>query len=161
MAGTYKTVLAIDTAITSINSPNYFWFTAPTQRPPPQPPSTTLSIVYGNSANLDTTTSVWTCPATGLLQFTFSIFCESYSGYPEWCFFHNGTVLNVVQVPSNSSQGLTSVGPFVTPAKAGDTFQWTFNFFSDSSPPVLVSGPGNFWQGFMIAWVYCGIRGHC
>jgi len=30
MAGTYKTVLAIDTVIGSINAPNYFWFTAPT-----------------------------------------------------------------------------------------------------------------------------------
>jgi len=28
--GTYKTVLAIDTVIASINAPNYFWFTNPT-----------------------------------------------------------------------------------------------------------------------------------
>jgi len=51
MAGTNKTVLDIDTAITSINAPNYFWFTSLTlsgTRPPPQPPSTTLShgVVY-------------------------------------------------------------------------------------------------------------------
>jgi len=30
MAGTYKTVSKIDTAIASINAPNYFWFTGPT-----------------------------------------------------------------------------------------------------------------------------------
>jgi len=30
MAGTYKTVAAIDTAIAAINAPNYFWFTDPT-----------------------------------------------------------------------------------------------------------------------------------
>jgi len=42
------------------------------------------------------------------------------------------------------------VGPFITPAKVGNTFQWQFNFFDDSSPPVLVNNTGCFWQGLMI-----------
>jgi len=94
---------------------------------------------------------VWTCPATGLWQFTFSIFCEDYSGYPAWYFFHNGTVVNEIQLAANGGQWLTSDGLFITPAKAGDTFQWQFDFVNDSSPPTLVSGVGNFWQGLMIA----------
>jgi len=27
---------------------------------------------------------MWTCPAAGLWQFTFSIFCQNYTGYPSW-----------------------------------------------------------------------------
>jgi len=43
------------------------------------------------------------------------------------------------------------VGPFITPAEAGDTLQWQFNFFDNTSPPVVVNGTGCFWQGLMIA----------
>jgi len=89
-AGTYKTVAAINTAIATINAPNYFWFTAPTLSGTegnftPIPWGT---INYGNPANLDTTTGMWTCPATGLWQFTFSIYYEAYLGYPSWNLYH-------------------------------------------------------------------------
>jgi len=53
--------------------------------------------------------------------------------------------------PQMVVSGLPQMALFVSPTKAGDTFQWEFNFVNDSSPPVLVSGPGNFWQGLMIA----------
>jgi len=49
MAGTYKTVLAIDTAIASINAPNYFWFTSPGTEND-FTPIPWESIVYGNPA---------------------------------------------------------------------------------------------------------------
>jgi len=77
MVGTYKTVAAIDTAIAAINAPNYFWFTAPTLSENNFTPIPWGTINYGNPANLDTTTGVWTCPATGLWQFTFSIYYEA------------------------------------------------------------------------------------
>jgi len=126
--GTYKTVASIDTAIAAINAPNFFWFTNPTLSGTETTSSDTIynsipwtSITYGNPANLDTTTGVWTCPATGLWQFTFSIFCENYSSYTAWVFFHNGTVVSEVQLPANGGQWLTSDGPFITPTKAGNT----------------------------------------
>jgi len=79
-AGTYKTVSAIDTVIASINAPNYFWFTSLTLSGPENDftPIPWGSIVYGNPANLDTTTGMWTCSAAGLWQFTFSIYYEAY-----------------------------------------------------------------------------------
>jgi len=89
---------------------------------------------------------MWTCPAAGLWQFTFSI----YTGYPSWNLYQNGTHVALIEQASNGVQYITSLGSFITPAKAGDTFQWQ-SHVSDSSPPVLVSGPGNFWQGLMIA----------
>jgi len=86
MAGTYKTVSANDTAIAAINAPNYFWFTAPTRSGTENDftPIPWGTIVNSNPANLDTTTGVWTCPAAGLWQFTFSIYYEAYLGYPSW-----------------------------------------------------------------------------
>jgi len=94
---------------------------------------------------------MWTCPSAGLWQFTFSIFCQYYTGYPSWNLYQNGTVVTLIEQASNGAQWLTSVGPFITPAKAGNTFQWKFQFVDDSSPPVVVNGPGCFWQGLMIA----------
>jgi len=164
-AGTYNTVSKIDTAIWDINTPDFFWFTDPNISDATEntfAPIPWGSIVYGNPANLDTTTGMWTCPTAGLWQFTFSIFFQNYSGYPGWNLYQNGTVvtvieqasITVIEQASNGAQWLTSVGPFITPAKAGNTFQWLLNFFDDSSPPVVVSGPGNFWQGLMIALGY-------
>jgi len=34
----------------------------------------------------------------------FSIFCENYSGYPAWVFFHNGTAVNEIQLAENGGQ---------------------------------------------------------
>jgi len=153
MAGTYKTVAAIDTAIAAINVPNFFWFTDPTLSGNTENISNPIpwgSIVYGNPANLNTT-QMWTCPTAWLWQFTFSIFCQNYSGYPGWNLYQNGTIVTMIEQASNGAQLLTSVGPFITPAKAGNTFQWKLQFVDDSSPPLVVSGPGNFWQGLMIA----------
>jgi len=153
-AGTYKTVLAIDTAIAAINAPNYFWFTDPTLSDATENNFTPIpwgSIVYGNPSNLHTTTGMWTCPAAGLWQFTFSIFCQNYTGYPSWNLYQNGTIITLIEQASNGAHWLTSVGPFITPAKAGNTFQWKLQFVDDPSPPVVDSGPGNFWQGLMIA----------
>jgi len=152
-AGTYETVLAIDTVIASINAPNYFWFTDPTLSGKENnfTPIPWGSIVYSNPANLDTTTGMWTCPAARLWQFTFSIFCQAYTGYPSWNLYQNGTVVTLIEQASNGTQWLTSVGPFITPAKAGNTFEWKFQFVEDSSPPVVVNCPGCFWQGLMIA----------
>jgi len=56
----------------------------------------------------------------------------------------------VIEQASNGTQYITTVGPFIAPAKVGNTFQWQFNLFDDSSPPVVVSSSGNFWQGLMI-----------
>jgi len=154
MAGTYKTVAAIDTAIATINAPNYFWFTDSTLSDATENNFTPIpwgTINYGNSANLDTTAGMWTCPAAGLWQFTFSIFCQNYTGYPSWNLYHNGTIVTLIEQASNSAQRLTSIGPFITPAKAGNTFQWKLQFVDDPSPPVVDSGPGNFWQELMIA----------
>jgi len=60
-------------------------------------------------------------------------------------------VVSMIEQASNGSQYITTVGPFITPAKADDTFQWQFNFFNDTSPPVVVNGSGCFSQGLMIA----------
>jgi len=146
------TILEFDLA-GNINAPNYFWFTAPTLSGTENnfTPIPWGSIVYGNPANLDTTTGMWTCPAAGLWQFTFSIFCQAYTGYPSWNLYQNGTVVTLIEQASNGTQWLTSVGLFIIPAKAGNTFQWKFQFVDDSSPPVVVNGPGCFWQGLMIA----------
>jgi len=116
------------------------------------------TIFYGNPSNLDTTTGTWTCSDAGLWQFTFSIFSQNYSGYPGWNLYQNGKAVFVIEQASNGSQYITTVGPFITPAKADNIFQWQFNFFNDSSPPVVVKGPGCFWQGFMIAPGYTIIR---
>jgi len=89
-------------------------------------------------------TGMWTCPTAGLWQFTFSIFCQNYSGYPGWNLYQNGTIVTLIEQASNGTQWLTSVGPFITPAKAGNTFQWKLQFVDDSSPPAVVNGPGNF-----------------
>jgi len=94
---------------------------------------------------------MWTCPAAGLWQFTFSIYYEAYLGYPSWNLYHNGTSVALIEQASNGIQYITSLGSFRTPAKAGKTFQWLFQNFDNSSPPVLVSGPGNLGQGLMIA----------
>jgi len=53
-AGTYETVASIDTAIASINSPNYFWFTDPTLsgRENNFTPIPWGSIVYGNPTSI-------------------------------------------------------------------------------------------------------------
>jgi len=74
--GTYKTVSAIEFVVASIITPNYFWLTGPTLSDTLRSSSDTIYypipwsiIVYGSSANLDTTTCVWTC--TGLWQCTF------------------------------------------------------------------------------------------
>jgi len=150
MAGTYKTVASIDTAIAAINAPNFFWFTVSGATENISNPIPWGSIVYCNPANLDTTTGMWTCPTAGLWQFTFSIFCQNYGGYPGCNLFQNGTIVTLIEQASNSVQYLTSIGPFITPAKAGDTFQWKLQFVDDSSP-VVVNGPGCFWQGLMIA----------
>jgi len=72
-------------------------------------------------------------------------------GYPGWNLYQNGTIVTLIEQASNGAQWLTSVGLFITPAKACNTFQWKLQFVDDSSPPVVVSGPGNFWQGLMIA----------
>jgi len=153
-AGTYKTVASIDTAIATINAPNFFWFTDPSLSGATESifnPIPWGTIVYGNPSNLDTTTGIWTCPAAGLWQFIFSIFYEGYLGDPGWNLYKNGKVVSLIKQASNSSQYITTVGPFITPAKAGDTFQWQFNFFNNTSPPVVVNGAGCFWQGLMIA----------
>jgi len=92
-AGAYKTVASIDTAIAAINAPNFFWFTDPSLSGATENifnPIPWGTIVYGNPSNLDTTTGIWTCPAAGLWQFTFSIFCENYTGYPGWNLYQNG-----------------------------------------------------------------------
>jgi len=57
----------------------------------------------------------------------------------------------VIEEASNGVQYLTSIGLFITPAKAGNTFQWKLQFVDDSSPPVVINRPGCFWQGLMIA----------
>jgi len=153
MAGTYKTGAAIDTVIATINVPNCFWFTAPTLsgRENDFTPIPWGTIVYGNPANLDTTTGMWTCPAAGLWQFTFSIYYEAYLEYPSWNLYQNGTHVDIIEQASNGIQYITTLGSFITPAKAGNTFQWQFQFVDNSSPPTLVGGVGNLWQGLMIA----------
>jgi hypothetical protein len=153
MAGTHKKVAAIDTAIAAINAPNYFWFTDPTLSGTENNFTPILwgSIVYGNPSNLDTSTGMWTCPTTGLWQFTSSIFCQAYTGYPSWNLYQNGTIFTLIEQASNGTQWLTSVGPFITPAKAGNTFQLKLQFVDDSLPPLLVNSPGCCWQGLMIA----------
>jgi len=156
MAGTYKTVAAIDTVIGSINAPNYFWFTAPTLSGMENDfnPIPWGAIVYGNPANLDTTTGMWTCPAAGLWQFTFSIYYEGYSGYPSWNLYQNGTHVAIIEQASNEIQYITSLGSFITLANTSNTFQWQFQFVDNSSLPTLVGGVGNLWQGLMIALGY-------
>jgi len=94
---------------------------------------------------------MWTCPAAGLWLFTFSIYYKAYSGYPSWNLFHNGTRVALIEQASNGIQYISSLGSFITLANAGNTFQWLFQFVDNSSPPVLVSGPGNLLQGLMIA----------
>jgi len=146
-------ITTLQSDVVSINAPGFFWFTNPTLSGTEDDftPIPWGTINYGNPANLDTTTGMWTCPATGLWQFTFSIYYEAYSGYPSWNLFHNGTHVAIIEQASNGIQYITSLGSFVTPASAGDTFQWLFQFVDDSSQPTLVSGVGNLWQGFMIA----------
>jgi len=152
-AGTYNTVSSIDKIIATINAPNFFWFTDPSL----SGAKTTFNpipwgtIVYGNSSNFDTTTGVWTCPTAGLWQFTFSIFCYNYTSEPSWRLYQNGEVACIIKQAINSSQYITTVGQFTTPAKVGDEFQGQFNFVNNTSPPVVYSGAGCFWQGLMIA----------
>jgi len=85
---------------------------------------------------------MWTCPAAGLWQFTFSICYEAYTGYPSWNLYQNDTHVALIEQASNGVQYITSLGLFITAAKARDTIQWQFQYVSDSSPPVLVSGVG-------------------
>jgi len=115
-AGTYKTVAAIDTAIAAINAPNYSWFTAPTLSGTENnfTPIPWGSIVYCNPANLDITTGMWTCPAAGLWQFTFSIFYEGYLGYPSWSLYQNGKGIALIEQPSNGTQYIASLGIFIS-----------------------------------------------
>jgi len=119
-AGTYNTMASIDTAIASINALNHFWFTDPTLSGTENDFNPILrgTIVYGNSANLDMTTSIWTCPTAGLWQFTLSVFCQAYEGYPSWNLYQNGPVVTLIEQASTGAQWLTSVGLFITPAKA-------------------------------------------
>jgi len=63
----------------------------------------------------------------------------------------NGKAVSVIEQASNGGQYLTTNGPFITPAKAGDVFQWQFNFFSDSAPPIVFNNTGCFWEGLMVA----------
>jgi len=129
LTGTYKTVSAIDTVIAAINAPNFFWFTAPTLsgtennfNPIPWEGKSTATLQTW------TTTGMWTCPAAGLWQFTFSIFYEGYLGYLSWSLYQNGKGIALIEQPSNGTQYITSLGTFITPAKACNTFQWLLNF---------------------------------
>jgi len=64
-------------------------------------------------------------------------------------------IVTLIEQASNGAQWLTSAGLFITPAKAGVTFQWKLQFVDDSSPPVVVSGPGNFWARVNdCSWIY-------
>jgi len=65
-AGTYKTVASIDTAIAAVNAPNFFWFTNPTLSGTEDnfTPIPWGTINYGNPANQDTTSGMWTCYRT-------------------------------------------------------------------------------------------------
>jgi len=147
-------ITTLQSNVASINAPNFFWFTSPSTSGATEDiynPIPWGTIVYGNPSNFDTTTGIWTCPTTGLWQFIFSIFCDAYSGYPGWNLFQNGKAIAVIEQASNGGQYLTSNGPFITPAKAGDVFQWQFNFFDDTAPPIVFNNTGCFWQGLMIA----------
>jgi len=57
----------------------------------------------------------------------------------------------LIEQASNGVKYITSLGSFITLAKASHTFQWQFQYVRDSSLPVLVSSVGNFWQGLIIA----------
>jgi len=115
--------LAIDTAIATRDAPNYFWFTDPTLSGTENNfnPIPWGNIVYGNPANLDMMTGMWTSPAAGPWQFTFSIFYQGYLGYPSWSLYQNGTRIALIEQASNGTQYITPLGTFITPAKAGDT----------------------------------------
>jgi len=58
LAGTYKTVAAIDTAIALINAPNYFWFTDPTLS---GTENDFMGLYSLKSANLDMNPIPWGC----------------------------------------------------------------------------------------------------
>jgi len=107
--------LAIDTAITTIDAPNYFWFTAPTLSGTEIDfiPIPWGSIVYGSPANLDTTAGMWTIPDAGLWQFIFSIYSEAYTGYPSWNLYQNGTHVALIEQASNCVQYITTLGSFI------------------------------------------------
>jgi len=74
-------------------------------------------------------------PCYWLWQFTFSIYHEAYTGSPSWNFYQNGTHVALVEQASNGVHYITSLGSFITSAKASDTFQWQFQYINDSSPP--------------------------
>jgi len=85
------------------------------------------------------------------VAFALSIFYQGYLGYPSWSLYQNGKWIALIDQASDGTQYINTLGAFITPAKAGDTFQWQLNFDGDSSPPVMLNSPGCFWQGLMIA----------
>jgi len=77
---------------------------------------------------------------------------QAYTGYPSWNLYQNGTVVTLIEQASNGAQWLTSVGLFITPAKAGNTFQWKFQFSSGKQPWLLLARVDD------SPWVHCIIE---
>jgi len=97
MAGTYKTVLAIDTAIAPIDAPYAMIWAANSEYTYDGSTSVQAlaiwdTLSFGNSANMATKTT-WTCPAAGLWHIA-AMFGFSMNTNDQACSFqlyHNGT----------------------------------------------------------------------
>jgi len=146
-AGTYKTVLAIDTAIASIYAMSWAANSEYTYDG-----STTVQALaiwdtanFGNSANMATKTT-WTCPAAGLwhIAATFSFNMNTNDQPCSFQLYHNGAEVRYFTAWYNiatAGEGITTQceSIFLNLA-AGDTLEWYLLF---SGSITLTIGGGN------------------
>jgi len=154
MAGTYKTVLAIDTAIAAINAPYAMSWAANSEYTYDSSTSVQALAVwdtlnFGNSANMSTKTT-WTCPAAGLWHIA-TTFSFSMNTNDQPCLFqlyHNGSEVwyftawyNIASV----NEGITTqCKPIFLNLATGDTLEW---YLLLSGSITMTIGGGNYNSG--------------
>jgi len=133
MAGTYKTVSAIDTDIASINAPYAMSWAANSEytydgNSCVQALAIWDTLNFGNSANMAAKTT-WTCPTAGLWHI--ATFCFSMNTNDQACSFqlyHNGMEVEYFSVWSNiatEGEGITmQCESIFLNLAAGHTLEW-------------------------------------
>jgi len=150
MAGTYKTVLAIDTAIASIDAPYAMSWAANSEYTYDGSTSVQAlaiwdTLSFGNSANMATKTT-WTCPAAGLwhIAVTFSFSMKTNDQACSFQHYHNGGEVWYFTPWHNiasAGEGITTQCKSIFLKFAtGNTLEW---YLGISSSITMTIGGGN------------------
>jgi hypothetical protein len=149
MAGTYKTVLAIDTAIASIDAP-YAMSWAANSEYTYNSSSTAQALAiwdtlsFGNSVNMATKTT-WTCPAAGLwhIAATFGYSMNTNDQACSFWLYQNGAEVwyftSWYNIASAGDGITTQCESIFLNLAAGDTLEW-YTQFTGSGVTITIGG---------------------